>query len=86
MSIASTVEKSFAIDKETQVKFWASTSRAKVILDLADKLQKLIRLHHVNNKSGRLMEMFQEIVYDNLLCIVTIVSIKVMMKLLVIWF
>ncbi|KAH0765449.1 hypothetical protein KY285_001320 [Solanum tuberosum] len=66
LSIASAVGKPIAIDKATQIKSRPSTTRVKVILDLMEKLPNSIRLQFVDGKSGKLIEVFQEIVYDNL--------------------
>ncbi|KAH0697025.1 hypothetical protein KY290_014455 [Solanum tuberosum] len=66
LSIASVVGKPIAIDKATQIKSRPSMVRVKVILDLMEKLPNRIRLQFVNGKSGKLIEVFQEIVYDNL--------------------
>ncbi|XP_059315700.1 uncharacterized protein LOC132066396 [Lycium ferocissimum] len=66
LSIASAVGKPIAIDKATQIKSRPSTARVKVILDLLDKLPNRIRLQFVDGKSGKVVEIFQEIVYDNL--------------------
>ncbi|KAG5609867.1 hypothetical protein H5410_021148 [Solanum commersonii] len=66
LSIASTVGKLIAMDKATQIKSRPSTTRVKVILDLMKKLPNRIRLQFVDGKSGKLIEVFQEIVYDNL--------------------
>ncbi|KAG5607774.1 hypothetical protein H5410_029266 [Solanum commersonii] len=66
LSIASAVGKPIAIDKATQIKSRPSTARVKVILDLMEKLPNCIRLQFVDGKSGKLIEVFQEIVYDNL--------------------
>ncbi|KAH0650006.1 hypothetical protein KY284_029918 [Solanum tuberosum] len=66
LSIASTVGKPIVIDKATQIKSRPSMTRVKVILDLMEKLPNRIRLQFVDGKSGKLIEVFQEIVYDNL--------------------
>ncbi|KAG5579378.1 hypothetical protein H5410_050005 [Solanum commersonii] len=66
LSIASTVGKPIAIDKATQIKSRPSTARVKVILNLMEKLPNRIRLQFVDGKSGKLIEVSQEIVYDNL--------------------
>ncbi|KAG5622529.1 hypothetical protein H5410_007747 [Solanum commersonii] len=66
LSIASAVRKPIAIDKGTQMKSRPSTTRVKAILDLMKKLPNCIRLKFVDGKSGKLIEVFQEIVYDNL--------------------
>ncbi|KAG5614091.1 hypothetical protein H5410_013915 [Solanum commersonii] len=66
LSIASAVGKPITIDKATQIKSRPSTARVKVILDLMEKLPNRIRLQFVDGKSGKLIEVFQEIVYDNL--------------------
>ncbi|KAG5581937.1 hypothetical protein H5410_052564 [Solanum commersonii] len=65
LSIASTVEKPIVIDKATQFKSRPST-KVKVILGLMEKLPNRITLQFVDRKSGKLIELFQEIVYDNL--------------------
>ncbi|KAG5579609.1 hypothetical protein H5410_050236 [Solanum commersonii] len=41
-----------------------STTRVKVILDLMEKLPNRIRLQFVDGRYGKLIEVFQEIVYD----------------------
>ncbi|KAG5576204.1 hypothetical protein H5410_056338 [Solanum commersonii] len=64
--IASPVGKPIAIDKVTQIKSRPSTTRVKGILDLMEKLPNRIRLQFVDRKSSKLIEVFQEIVYDNL--------------------
>ncbi|KAK4721256.1 hypothetical protein R3W88_011489 [Solanum pinnatisectum] len=66
LSIASAVGKPIAIDKATQIKSKPSTTRVKVILDLMEKLPNRIRLQFVDGKSGKLIEVFHDIVYDNL--------------------
>ncbi|KAG5598535.1 hypothetical protein H5410_029905 [Solanum commersonii] len=66
LSIASAVGKQIAIDKATQIKSRPSTARVKVILDLMEKLPNRIRLQFVDGKTGKLIEVFQESVYDNL--------------------
>ncbi|KAG5572606.1 hypothetical protein H5410_062372 [Solanum commersonii] len=66
LSISSAVGKPIAIDKITQIKSRPSTTRVKVILVLKEKFPNRIRLQFVDEKSGKLIEVFQEIVYDNL--------------------
>ncbi|XP_019239877.1 PREDICTED: uncharacterized protein LOC109219864 [Nicotiana attenuata] len=66
MSIASAVGKPLAVDKATQDRTRPSTARVKVLLDLLDKHPKRIRIHIGDTKSGKLVEYYQEIVYDNL--------------------
>lgn len=66
LSIASAVGKPIAIDKATQTKSRPSTARVKVILDLLDKHPNRVRLQSVDTISGKVLEVFQEIVYDNL--------------------
>ncbi|KAG5604740.1 hypothetical protein H5410_026232 [Solanum commersonii] len=66
LSIASAVGKPIAINEATQIKSSPSTARVKVILDLMEELPNRIRLQFVDGKSGKLIEVFQEIVYDNL--------------------
>ncbi|KAG5582894.1 hypothetical protein H5410_053521 [Solanum commersonii] len=66
LSIASAVGKPIAIDKATQIKSRPITTRVKVILDLMEKLPNRIRVQFVDGKSDKLIEVFQEIVYDNL--------------------
>lgn len=65
-SIASKVVKLIAIDKAIQIKSIPSTTRLKVILDIMKKLSNCIRLQFVNGKSGKLIELFKDIVYDKL--------------------
>ncbi|KAG5592149.1 hypothetical protein H5410_042663 [Solanum commersonii] len=55
-------------------------TRVNIILDLFEKLSNCIRLHFVDEKPGKLIEVFQEVVYDNYLCIAIIVSTKVVMN------
>lgn len=76
LSIANAVGKPIAIDKATQVKSRPSTARVKVILDLLDKLPTCICLQHVDNASGKIVEVFQEVIYDNLPVIVSIVTAR----------
>ncbi|KAG5576218.1 hypothetical protein H5410_056352 [Solanum commersonii] len=64
--IASAVATPIAIDKSTKIKSRPSTTRVKVILDLMEKLPNRLRLQFVDKDSGKLIEVFQEIVYDNL--------------------
>ncbi|XP_019260723.1 PREDICTED: uncharacterized protein LOC109238702 [Nicotiana attenuata] len=66
LSIASAVGKPIAIDKATQVKSRPSTARVRVIVDLVAKLPQRVRLQYVDNESGKVVEVFQEVVYDNL--------------------
>ncbi|KAG5616032.1 hypothetical protein H5410_015856 [Solanum commersonii] len=58
LSIASTIGKPITIDKSSQIKSRPRTARVK--------LPNRIRLKFVDEKSGKLIEDFQEIVYDNL--------------------
>lgn len=66
LSIASVVGKPIAIDKATQTKSRPNTPRVKVILDLLDKHPKRVRLQSLDKITGKIIEVFQEIVYDNL--------------------
>ncbi|XP_019241529.1 PREDICTED: uncharacterized protein LOC109221506, partial [Nicotiana attenuata] len=66
MSIASAVGKPLAVDKATQDRTRPSTARVKVLLDLLDKQPKRVRINIVDTSSGKLVEHYQEIVYDNL--------------------
>ncbi|WMV19704.1 hypothetical protein MTR67_013089 [Solanum verrucosum] len=66
LSIASDVGKPIAIDKATQIKSRPITTRVKVILAVMKKLPNRIWLQFVDRKSGKLIEVSQEIVYDNL--------------------
>uniref|UniRef100_M1DJH3 NB-ARC domain containing protein n=1 Tax=Solanum tuberosum TaxID=4113 RepID=M1DJH3_SOLTU len=53
-------------NKATQIKSRPSMTRVKVILDLMETFPNCIRLQFVDGKSGKLIKVFQEIVYDNL--------------------
>ncbi|XP_070034157.1 uncharacterized protein [Nicotiana tomentosiformis] len=66
LSIASAVGKPIAIDKATQTKSRASTARVKAILDLMGKLPHKLRLQFLDKQMGRMVEVFQDFVYDNL--------------------
>nr|XP_009766911.1 PREDICTED: uncharacterized protein LOC104218184 isoform X1 [Nicotiana sylvestris]XP_009766912.1 PREDICTED: uncharacterized protein LOC104218184 isoform X2 [Nicotiana sylvestris]XP_009766913.1 PREDICTED: uncharacterized protein LOC104218184 isoform X3 [Nicotiana sylvestris]XP_009766915.1 PREDICTED: uncharacterized protein LOC104218184 isoform X5 [Nicotiana sylvestris] len=66
LSIASAAGKPIAIDKSTQIKSRPSTTRVKVILDLMNKHPKRVRIQSLDKNSGKIVEVFQEIVYDNL--------------------
>lgn len=66
LSIASVVGKPIAIDKSTQTKSHHSTAIVTVILDLMDKLPDKLRLQFLDKQTGRMVEVFQDFVYDNL--------------------
>lgn len=66
MSIATAAGKPIAIDKATQSKTRTSTARVRVILDLLDKHPNSVTLQYVDEKSGKITETTQEMVYDNL--------------------
>ncbi|KAG5571684.1 hypothetical protein H5410_061450 [Solanum commersonii] len=66
LSIASALGKPVAVDKATQEHNRPSTTRVKVILDLLDKHPKKIKLFFVDKDSGKVIEHYQEFVYDNL--------------------
>jgi len=66
ISITAAVGRTIAIDKATQVKSRPSTARVKVILDLLDHHPDKVRLQYIDSKSGKIVEDFQTIVYDNL--------------------
>lgn len=66
MSIASAVGKPLAVDKATQDRTRPSTARVKVLLDLLDKHPKKVKIHIVDYKSGKLVDHYQDIKYDNL--------------------
>nr|XP_009799813.1 PREDICTED: uncharacterized protein LOC104245823 isoform X1 [Nicotiana sylvestris] len=66
LSIASVVGKPIAIDKATQTKSRPSAARVKVILDLMDKLHDKLFLQFVDKQTGKIVEFFQDFVYDNL--------------------
>nr|XP_009796813.1 PREDICTED: uncharacterized protein LOC104243331 [Nicotiana sylvestris] len=53
-------------NKATQVRSRPSTARVKVIIDLLDKLPEKIRLQYLDVKTGKIVEDYQEIIYDNL--------------------
>lgn len=65
LSIATAVGKPIEIDKATQEKTRPSTARVKVELDLLDKLPHRSRVQYLDEKSRKMVEDFQEIVYDN---------------------
>ncbi|KAG5600034.1 hypothetical protein H5410_031404 [Solanum commersonii] len=50
----------------TQVRSRPSTTRVKVELDLLDKHPKRIKIQYLDEESSKILEHFQEIVYDNL--------------------
>ncbi|KAH0683369.1 hypothetical protein KY290_021955 [Solanum tuberosum] len=66
LSMASAVGRPIVIDKATQDKTRPSTARVKVILDLMDKLPKRMRLQYLDEQTGKIQEVFQEFIYDNL--------------------
>ncbi|XP_070028939.1 uncharacterized protein [Nicotiana sylvestris] len=66
MSIASAVGKPLVVDKATQDRTRPGTARVKVLLDLLAKHPKRVRINIVDKNSGKLVEHYQEIVYDNL--------------------
>lgn len=66
LPIASAAGKPLAVDKATPERSGPSTATVKVILDLLDKQPKQIRLLQVDEKSGKTIEHYQEIVYNNL--------------------
>ncbi|XP_070014187.1 uncharacterized protein [Nicotiana sylvestris] len=66
LSIAPAVGKPLAVDKVTQDRTRPSTARVKVLLELLDKHPKRVRINIVDTISGRLVEHYQQIIYDNL--------------------
>lgn len=73
LSIVAAVGKPIAIDKATQVRSRAtqvrsrpSITRVKVIVDLLDELPENVRLRHVDSITSKIVEDFQQIIYDNL--------------------
>lgn len=66
LSIASAVGKPLAVDKATQDQTRPSAARVKVLLDLLDKHPKRVKLHIVDKSTGKFVEHYQEVVYDNL--------------------
>ncbi|XP_060200614.1 uncharacterized protein LOC132628875 [Lycium barbarum] len=66
LSIASVVGKPITVDKVMQVRSIPSTARVRVILDLLDKHSDRIQLQSVDKVSSRIIDEFQEVVYDNL--------------------
>ncbi|KAM3281917.1 hypothetical protein P3S67_027564 [Capsicum chacoense] len=66
LSIALAVRQSISVDKATQVRSKPRTAMIRVILDLMDKHPDRIRLQSVDKVIGRIIEEFQEVVYDNL--------------------
>ncbi|XP_070002141.1 uncharacterized protein [Nicotiana sylvestris] len=66
LSIAAVVGKPIAIDKATQIRSRPSTSRVKVIVDILDTLPEKVRLQYLDAKTGKIVDDYQEIIYDNL--------------------
>ncbi|KAG5601508.1 hypothetical protein H5410_032878 [Solanum commersonii] len=66
LSFASAVGKPVALDKATKKRTRPSTARVKVILDILDKHPKKIKVFFVDKDSGKVIEHYQEFVYDNL--------------------
>lgn len=66
LPIASVAGKPIAIDKATQTKSRPSTARVKVILDLMHKLPDKLRLQFLDKQTSRVLEVFQDFVYDNI--------------------
>ncbi|KAH0669054.1 hypothetical protein KY289_023547 [Solanum tuberosum] len=66
LSIATAAGKPIAVDKETQDRTTPSTARVKIILDLLDKHPNHVRLQFQEKESGKIIEHYQRIVYDNL--------------------
>ncbi|KAM3222301.1 hypothetical protein P3L10_021571 [Capsicum annuum] len=66
LSIASAIRKPIEVDKATQVRSIPSTARVRVILDLMDKYPDHIRLQSVDKVTSKIIEEFQEVVYDNI--------------------
>jgi len=66
LSIASAVGKPLAIDKATQDRTRPSTARVKVLINLLNKHPKRVRINIVDKNSGRIVEHYQQIVFDNL--------------------
>ncbi|XP_070012939.1 uncharacterized protein [Nicotiana sylvestris] len=66
LSIASDVGKPLTVDKATQDRTRPSVARVKVLLDLLDKHPKRVKLYIVDKSTGKFVEHYQEVVYDNL--------------------
>lgn len=66
MSIAAAVGKPLAIDKATQDRTRPSTARVKIIVDLLKKHPKKVTLQILDSVSGNIVELHQQIVFDNL--------------------
>ncbi|XP_009610101.1 uncharacterized protein [Nicotiana tomentosiformis] len=66
ISIALAVGKPLVVDKATQDRTRTSAARVKVLLDLLDKHPKKVKIHIVDNVSGKSVEFHQQVVYDNL--------------------
>ncbi|KAF3649645.1 hypothetical protein FXO38_17544 [Capsicum annuum] len=66
LSIASAADNIIAVYKATQERSIPRTARVKVELDLLAKLMQRMKLQYVDEKSGKIMDHFQEFVYDNL--------------------
>ncbi|KAG5598777.1 hypothetical protein H5410_030147 [Solanum commersonii] len=64
LSIASVVGKPLAIDKATQIRSRPNTKGVKVLVDLLDKHPKRIKLFYLDKKTGKVLEQYQEVMYD----------------------
>ncbi|XP_060217204.1 uncharacterized protein LOC132644618 [Lycium barbarum] len=65
LCIASAVRKPIVVDKATQVRSRPNTAMVRVILDLLDKHPDRIRLQNVDKVTSRIIDEFQEVMYDN---------------------
>ncbi|KAG5629478.1 hypothetical protein H5410_001195 [Solanum commersonii] len=66
LSVATAAGKPIVVDKATQDRTRPSTARVKIILDLLDKHPNRVRLLVLEKESGKIIEHYQKIVYDNL--------------------
>ncbi|XP_059310758.1 uncharacterized protein LOC132062141 [Lycium ferocissimum] len=66
LSIASAVGKPIFMDKATQLRSRPSKARVRVILNLLDKYPDHVRLQSVDKVTGRIIDKFQEVMYDNM--------------------
>ncbi|WMV59685.1 hypothetical protein MTR67_053070 [Solanum verrucosum] len=66
LSIVTATGKPIAVDKATQDRTRPSTVKVKIILDLLDKHPNHVRLQFMEKESGKIIEHYQKIIYDNL--------------------
>lgn len=84
LSIASAVGTPISIYKDTQTCSRPSTFGVRVIPNLLDNLPKRVRLQHVENKPGKVLEVSRKFFMIIYLHILVCLSTKVMMKMYVV--